>query len=366
MSLTYFAVVHPETGAAHVRGSRDDYGYKFAVVSADGKRASFSKDRDAAAWAGRHMPDARVAPVRIVDAKAYYFVKTHGRLPEDAPAAAAAWKQGIEWAAQAPEPFAFTPAEIQAAAEGPKPGPEWAAQADETPIAAAPVVTGGGARLSFAVPPTSEVYGAFQQAFDWFNRRLFMDLLPPCLVTLQRKDERTVGYFWAERFVSADGAKVDEIAMNPRHFGRSLPETLSTLVHEMVHLWQHHYGERKSRKGYHNEEWAREMDVMGLPPCASDGSGKRTGQAMTHTIAPGGRFDVACGELLGDGTFALRWREVADAIAGGKDKKKPTRAKFVCPTCDAKAWAKPSALLICGECDQQMRCDDPDAADGED
>ena len=30
--------------------------------------------------------------------------------------------------------------------------------------------------------------------------------------------------------------------------------------------------------------------------------------------------------------------------------KKSSKTKFTCPDCGQNAWAKPDALLICGEC----------------
>jgi SprT-like family len=55
------------------------------------------------------------------------------------------------------------------------------------------------------------------------------------------------GFFSGERFANASDPKeiTDEIVLNPVHFATRKPdEVLSTLVHEMVHLWQHHFGEQ--------------------------------------------------------------------------------------------------------------------------
>ena len=80
-----------------------------------------------------------------------------------------------------------------------------------------------------------------QQAYDFFNRALFADRLPTFLITYQRKN-RTYGYFSGDRW-SGGRKVVDEIAMNPMHFqDRTQHEVLSTLVHEMAHLEQHHFG----------------------------------------------------------------------------------------------------------------------------
>jgi len=198
--------------------------------------------------------------------------------------------------------------------------------------------------------PTGETYQALQAAFDHFNGELFGGSLPATLITLQRKEHRVAGYFSPERFSDANGATVDEIAMNPAHFG-DVREALGTLAHEMVHAWQQHHG-KPSRKGYHNEEWAAKMDAIGLAPEASDGSGKRTGQKMTHRIVAGGPFDVAVTELLASPDFALRWREVQ--CAAKPAAKKTTRAKYVCTGCELAMWGKPGSRVICGDCDLLM------------
>lgn len=82
--------------------------------------------------------------------------------------------------------------------------------------------------------PTAKTYAALNRAFDFFNDRLFGGELPPCLVTLQRKN-KAYGYFAGGRFGSKDGAEItDEIALNPSHFkSRTDEQSLSTLVHEM-------------------------------------------------------------------------------------------------------------------------------------
>ena len=89
----------------------------------------------------------------------------------------------------------------------------------------------------------------------YLNRTLFDGELPNCLITLQRS-KRSYGYFCGDRFGRADGLVTDEIALNPRYFhDRPVADVLSTLAHEMAHLWQHHYG-KPGRGRYHNREWA--------------------------------------------------------------------------------------------------------------
>ena len=82
--------------------------------------------------------------------------------------------------------------------------------------------------------PTKQAYNELQTAYDFFNRKLFKGQLPPCLITMQRKN-RTLGYFSGNRWADRSGDITDEIAMNPMHFAkRGVEDVLSTLVHDFA------------------------------------------------------------------------------------------------------------------------------------
>jgi len=154
--------------------------------------------------------------------------------------------------------------------------------------------------------PTRSTYDGLTEAYDFFNAHLFGGRLPRCLITMQRQ-KTAHGYFAVGRFGTVDGAEVtDEIALNPTHFrSRTTAESLSTLVHEMTHLEQHHFG-KPSYNGYHNKQWAALMHAVGLVPSDTGApGGKETGQKVSHYIAGGGLFDKVCAELMRHG-FAVR------------------------------------------------------------
>jgi len=214
-----------------------------------------------------------------------------------------------------------------------------------------------------AVLPTPKTYNSFQGAYDFFNKALFGGKLPPCLVTLQRQ-AKAFGYFAGERFGSMDGKeKHDEIAMNPAHFAeRSTEEILSTLAHEMAHLWQHHFG-TPSRAGYHNKEWASKMLEIGLVPSDTGAEGgKQVGQKVGHYIQPCGLFEKAYVALAKTGFEAFYvdlWGDEEQRKA--RKTKAASKTKFTCPECQMNAWAKASAKLICGACQVDMEgADDQD------
>lgn len=230
--------------------------------------------------------------------------------------------------------------------------------------------------------PTQTTYAELQAAYDHFNEALFDGSLPHCLITLQR-EKKTYGYFSAERFIHRDGTTTDEIAMNPSYFAVCpIEEILQTIVHEMCHLWQHHFG-KPGRRGYHNKEWAEKMIEIGLMPSSTgQPGGKKTGDKIADYIIQGGPFESSCQELLTK-DFYVSWadrfpareriqaaiangtiHEIADDLVawginlteGGEfvleTEYIQTRQKFTCPECGDNAWGKPSLNLICGNCEK--------------
>jgi hypothetical protein len=202
-----------------------------------------------------------------------------------------------------------------------------------------------------APAPTELQYGALQRAYDHFNNALFAGRLPSCMITLQRQ-ARTLGYFSPRKFIALQGdARTDEIALNPAHFHQRTPlETCSTLVHEMMHLAQEHFG--KPAKGrYHNKECAAGMKAIGLHPSSTgEPGGAETGDHMSHYIIPGGPFALAYEAFERTGATIV-W---GDALRMTDDKpaKLPKRVKFSCPRCSFNVQAVPSATgkVACISC----------------
>jgi predicted SprT family Zn-dependent metalloprotease len=210
-----------------------------------------------------------------------------------------------------------------------------------------------------AITPTQRTYKTLDDAYRFFNERLFGGKLPGCLITMQRS-KKAYGYFAGGRFASRDGQEVtDEIALNPSHFReRTTEQSLSTLVHEMAHLQQHHFG-KPSRTSYHNKEWAQMMRAVGLVPSDTGAPGGReVGQKVSHYIAEGGAFARACAELIRGGFDALYVERWSDGDAAKRKKKTASKTKYTCPACAVNAWAKPHTSLICGDCREEMEAEE--------
>ncbi len=206
------------------------------------------------------------------------------------------------------------------------------------------------------MPAISEhEYKSFQVAYDFFNAHLFQGTLPDVLITLQRH-AHSRGYFLADAFNNrgntlADffaGNKAHELALNPDTFADSSDrDILSTLAHEMCHVWQQAHG-KPPRRCYHDKEWGSKMKAIGLHPSESgQPGGKETGARIMHYITQGGLFEQTYDMLAAEG-FRLNWQSAPKGAE--KKKKKASKTKYTCPECDQNAWAKPDAVLHCGAC----------------
>lgn len=219
-----------------------------------------------------------------------------------------------------------------------------------------------------SLPPSLAANAELQIAYSHFNKELFGGNLPDCVITYTRK-KNVLGHFCPDRFQRIGGDLWPELALNPTYLAlREDRQSLSTLVHEQVHVWRHYFGPLNRRggrgsNGYHDLPWADEMERLGLMPSDTGlPGGKRTGHRMTHYIVDGGPFDRACRELIATG-FLITWRDRlvftgGNSGAGDDDLEPPQkkdRVKFTCRQCALNAWAKPSALLSCTICGVPMR-----------
>ena len=223
--------------------------------------------------------------------------------------------------------------------------------------------------------PTEAQFTALNEAYKYFNKALFDNILPGCFLNFSR-NKRSHGFFAPERWKRVGEKKhsTHEISLTPTTLYRTPIEIFSTLVHEQVHLWQWEFG-NPSRQGYHNKEWADKMEEVGLMPSHNGRlGGKRVGQNMTHYIIETGRYQAAFEAMPKD--FILPFTSLDAAImkslltgepgpgAEGSStsaKKKKlvqkgrTKTKYSCSGCKANVWGKPNLNLRCNDCGENMQ-----------
>lgn len=141
-----------------------------------------------------------------------------------------------------------------------------------------------------------------QAAYDHFNNVLFDELLPRCEVVFQRIPTEAVGFVAPP----VRGSSENRISLNFGFFW-AVPanQAMQWLVHEMLHLWQFHYGHPAPDKS-HNAEFAAKSISIGLMPSSTGGAGgQRLGEQVIDYVIRGGRFERAVPRVsaMWDGAF---------------------------------------------------------------
>jgi predicted SprT family Zn-dependent metalloprotease len=197
--------------------------------------------------------------------------------------------------------------------------------------------------------PTRETLDPLLEAFSEFNSTLFDGGLPDCYVKTESRDKRSRGHYAPQRWTRANGNgyTVDIISLNPLYFagqhGGTL-EALQTLLHEMCHHWQQHFG-KCSRAGYHNREWAEKMKSVGLQPSnTGKPGGKEVGQKMSDYPIAGGKFEQIAKGMMDSG-FTIPWAERSSKAKSAL----PVRVTYRCPECRITLLGKRGISTL--ECD---------------
>lgn len=202
---------------------------------------------------------------------------------------------------------------------------------------------------------TLELFGALQNAYNYFREHLFNSSLSKVVLTLNRT-VYSWGYYRPLGWLNESCENLPEININPNGLYREPADVMSTLVHEMVHHQQYQYG-KPGRGKYHNTEFARLMLTIGLV-CSATGQpgGKQTGDRMTHYIDENGLFVQVFSKMPKE--FLLPFKPYQDRTEQGLPNKTggitkavdPSKTKFTCIGCGSAAWGKPSLHMLCTDC----------------
>lgn len=215
--------------------------------------------------------------------------------------------------------------------------------------------------------PTLENAAYWQFLTGAINERFFGGQLPETMVTFTHR-RTALGYFCSCAFEDGGGRIAHEIAMNPDWFEtEGFAETVSTLGHELTHLWRHVHGGRNRKggfdaPGYHSRVWADKMESIGLMPSdTGKPGGKRTGYRVSDYIIEGGPFDLFCRELEISGVDLL-WRTAKprapvvgpDGTTAPAAPSEKVKTRFICRGCGERIWGRAKAEVDCRRCKRQM------------
>lgn len=228
------------------------------------------------------------------------------------------------------------------------------------------------------VKTSTELYAKIQLVIDELDKRFFSgakkEKIPQLVFAVNNKCRSCViSYVQPDAlYDKKTDTKLQYMGINPDYLDRPIGEILSTVCHELCHVYEHAYI-HIPRGGYHDRQWAELMRDCGLEPKYLNSS--KT--AVTHTIIKDGAFDKFISDFVekyGADYFNIvsysaevmrRTRkelgieddEDDDDTPRPDNADKPikkynrNKIKYVCHGCDSKVWGKSGLSIHCNDCD---------------
>jgi SprT-like family protein len=165
-----------------------------------------------------------------------------------------------------------------------------------------------------------------------FNTEFFLGELPLPLISFEESRREVLGYFLPRR--NEQGHKFN-VNLNQKYLGQPEAEVLETLLHELVHLFQHVKGEA-GKGNYHNKGFVEKAASVGLQVAVRRGC---------HIGSPTEPFI----SLLKRYGVSFEPREIT--VESPKPKQRRPRLRRW--SCDCKSvWCGGDLAATCGKCQQ--------------
>ena len=117
--------------------------------------------------------------------------------------------------------------------------------------------------------------------YDQMNVRFFNGSLPKAIIAIGPDLITRYGYYRLGR--DDIGAK-NRIHLNSRHFGRPESDVGVTLLHEMLHIFQHEFGHVGHRPRYHNKEFVDLAAARGIEAQLGNGITRSVSQRLRQAL----------------------------------------------------------------------------------
>lgn len=223
-----------------------------------------------------------------------------------------------------------------------------------------------------------ELYTKVQTVIDELDKVFFSgkgkQKIPQVVFAINNRCKRCcLAYVQADALYDKNtDKKLQYMAINPDYLNRSIGEVVSTICHELCHVYEHAYI-HIPRGGYHDKQWADLMKDCGLEPKYFN-KGKTT---VSHTIIKGGEFEAFMKKFVeehGENFFNIvsysqevqkKTRKELGLEDGDDEEDEEPKAdnadkpikkynrnkiKYICPSCGMKVWGKSGLSISCNEC----------------
>ena len=203
--------------------------------------------------------------------------------------------------------------------------------------------------------------GYLNKIFDLLNDEYFENTLSKPTITIQ-STPKAYGHFTQkdDTWISAIGS-MNEINIGAGTLARPIENVVCTLLHEMVHYYNHVNGVQDCSRGgtYHNKRFKGEAEARGMIVTKSEKYGyahTEPGEQLLDFVLKNDLTDILLTRNE-QPAFTVRpgtgSSETGSAFTGTQVKRSSTR-KLLCPCCGNSVRATKTVRIMCMDCMQQM------------
>ena len=206
----------------------------------------------------------------------------------------------------------------------------------------------------------NRVAGYLNKIFDLLNEEFFESALSRPTITIQ-STPKAYGHFSLNKdtWISKLGG-THEINIGAGTLSRPIENVVATLLHEMVHYFNHVSGVQDCSRGntYHNKRFKEAAEARGLIISHSDRYGWSHTEPSDELLEFCLRYGLT--EILINRNEAIGFRVGggSGAHSGGVTGVIPPRVsstrKYVCPCCGMSVRSTRTVRIACMDCNEQM------------
>jgi len=205
----------------------------------------------------------------------------------------------------------------------------------------------------------NRVAGYLNKVFDLLNQEFFEGALSRPTITIQ-STPKAYGHFSLreDTWISKLGG-THEINIGAGTLSRPIEDIAATLLHEMVHYYNHENGVQDCSRGntYHNQNFKASAEAHGLTVTRSEKYGwSRTApsDSLLEIVLKYDLQDIEINRNEATGFQITGTGTHSGTITGGLAPKKSSSRKYVCPCCGMSVRATKVVNIACLDCNEPL------------
>ncbi|MBE6953353.1 MAG: SprT family zinc-dependent metalloprotease [Ruminococcaceae bacterium] len=205
----------------------------------------------------------------------------------------------------------------------------------------------------------NRVAGYLNKVFDLLNQEFFEGALSRPTITIQ-STPKAYGHFSLreDTWISKLGG-THEINIGAGTLSRPIEDVAATLLHEMVHYYNHENGVQDCSRGntYHNQNFKASAEAHGLTVTRSEKYGwSRTApsDSLLEIVLKYDLQDIEINRNEATGFQITGTGTHSGTITGGLAPKKSSSRKYVCPCCGMSVRATKVVNIACLDCNEPL------------